>query len=327
MEGAIDGRTVSDTDRYAAPHADGAADPRGGCFGFEVRSRLSFEYLRTSGDEPLQIREREVELDGPPGDFMYEWNARPGERLRTSLYSSGDTYTLDVDTAGQFGIEPRRRRILIPALRPTARAPWREAIIWSTPIALCFMGPGRLSIHAASVDVGGQGLLLAAPGTFGKTTLGGAFLREGFRLLSDDVACCTVTDGPTVFPGPALLRLRPDVFEAVEFPGTRVADRTISKVSLTFDGPQRGDGRPIPLRGIVLLHKTEGDLTLAPVAPHEAVRDVLVLTSNVLLDQAQAFADVTALVNSTPVWRLDRRLAYDDLRRIVDLIATRCLRE
>jgi hypothetical protein len=299
---------------------------RGGCFGFEIRSPLSFEYLRTTGGDPLYVTERdEHQVHGSPGDFIYEWPAVPGQRVRTSLYSAGGAYALDVETAGWFEVEPRAGRIAVPKLGPTGRAPWREAIIWGTPIGLCFIAPGRLSLHAASVDVGGQGLLLAATGTFGKTTLAGAFLREGFRLLSDDVSCCTVGEVPQVFPGPALLRLRPDVFEAVEFPGTRLADRTVSKVSLTFDGPQRGDGRPIPLRGIVLLHKTEDDPTLTRVPSHEAVRDLLILASNMLVDQARAFEDVAGLVSAVPVWRLDRRLVFGDLPRVVDMIATTCV--
>jgi hypothetical protein len=77
----------------------------------------------------------------------------------------------------------------------------------------------------------------------------------------------------------------------------------------------------------VLLHKTEGEPTLSRMAPHEAVRDLLVLASNVLVDQAAAFGDVTALVNSVPVWRLDRRLDFEELPRVVDMVARTCIRQ
>jgi len=50
------------------------------------------------------------------------------------------------------------------------------------------------------VEVGGAGLLLGAPGTFGKTTLSGAFHNAGHRLLSDDIAACDVRGDPTVLP-------------------------------------------------------------------------------------------------------------------------------
>jgi hypothetical protein len=299
---------------------------RGGCFGFAVHSPLEFEYLRTTGATPLYIEERQTEDREPAEGLLYEWAARPAERLRTALYSRNGTHGLWVDTAGWFRIDRRVPEIDIPPLARLARPAWRETIIWGTPVALCFIGNGRLSIHAASVDVGGQGLLLAAPGTFGKTTLAGAFLREGHRVLSDDVSCCAVGTRVDVFPGPALLRLRRDVYERVEFPGTVVADRTAGKVSLSLQGRQRGPGTPLPLRGIVLLHRSEGEPRLARMEPHEAVRDLLVLASNVLLDQAVAFGDVTALVNAVPVWRLDRRLDFDELPRIVDMLATACVR-
>lgn len=71
MDGRIASRPIEDNSLNPAPDADTAADAKGGCFGFEVRSPLSFEYLRTSGDEPLYVSERETEFDGPPGDFLY----------------------------------------------------------------------------------------------------------------------------------------------------------------------------------------------------------------------------------------------------------------
>jgi hypothetical protein len=297
---------------------------RGGCFGFEIRSPLEFSYLRTSGATPLYIEERETEAQEPSDGLIYEWAARPDERLRTALYSRNGTHGLWVDTAGWFRIDRGGPEIVIPPLG-RARPAWRETIIWGTPIALCFIGPGRLSIHAASVDVDGHGLLLAAPGTFGKTTLAGAFLKEGHRMLSDDVTCCALGDEVEVFPGPAVLRLRRDVYERVEFPGTVVADETTAKVALSLQGAQRGSGAPLPLRGIVLLHKGEGAPNLTRVEPHEAVRDLLVLASNMLVDQAAAFGDVTALVNRVPVWRLDRRLNFDEMPRVVDMIARTCI--
>jgi len=302
---------------------------RGGCFGFEVRSPLQFEYLRTDGATPLYIEERDegdVEILEPSRGLVYEWAARAGERLRTALYAADGTHGLWVDTVGWFGIDRGVPEITAPPLAAAARPAWRETILWGTPIALCFIRPGRLSIHAASVEVDGQGLLLAAPGTFGKTTLAGGFLREGHRMLSDDVTCCALGDEVEILPGPAVLRLRRDVYERIEFPNTRVADRTATKVSLSLLGTQRGSGAPIPLRGIVLLHKTDGPPTLTPMDPSLAVRDLLVLASNVLLDQAQAFQDVAALVNAVPVWRLDRRLDFDELPRVVDMLANICVR-
>lgn len=299
---------------------------QGGIFGFEIRSPLEFAYLRTSGETPLYIEERETETQEPSEGLVYEWAARPEERLRTALYARNGTHGLWVDTAGWFRVDRGVPEIVIPPLG-RARPAWRETIIWGTPIALCFIGPGRLSIHAASVDVDNQGLLLAAPGTFGKTTLAGAFLKEGHRMLSDDVTCCALGDQVEVFPGPAVLRLRRDVYERVEFPGTVVADQTAAKVALSLQGRQRGAGAPLPLRGIVLLHKGEGAPTLTRMAPHEAVRDLLVLASNMLLDQAAAFGDVTTLVNSVPVWRLDRRLDFEELPRVVDMVARTCIRQ
>src|SRR5918994_7191763 len=95
--------------------------------------------------------------------------------------------------------------------------------MWGVPAMLCFMEQGYLPLHAASVDVGGEAVLLGAPGTFGKTTLAGAFHNANHRLLSDDISACGLGRQPVVFPGPALLRVRRDVFDRVDFPDTAAA--------------------------------------------------------------------------------------------------------
>ncbi|MGH2716586.1 MAG: hypothetical protein ACRDM7_22415, partial [Thermoleophilaceae bacterium] len=171
----------------------------------------------------------------------------------------------------------------------------------------------------------GGALLLAAPGTFGKTTLAGAFLRAGHRLLADDVTCCQASARPTVLPGPALLRVRHDVFERLTFPDTRRATETAGKVHLALEGPQRGSGSAIPLRGIVLLRRSQGEPAVERADPSEALRDLFALSFNRLVDRASCFERVGDLVRQVPAWYLDRRLDYADLPRTVERIVAACL--
>lgn len=190
---------------------------------------------------------------------------------------------------------------------------------------LCFMEQGYLPLHAASVDVGGAGLLLGAPGTFGKTTLSGAFHNAGHRLLSDDMSSCDIAGEPAVFPGPALLRLRRDVFDRVGFGDTQVAFGTQHRVALSINSSRRGDARPVRLRGIVLLRRPDGGTSLVRADPVEAIRDLLALCFRGVLDRERAFQEVASLVKAVPVWYLTRQMDYSELPAIVERIVSECV--
>jgi hypothetical protein len=234
---------------------------------------------------------------------------------------------------GWFKIDSHRPEISLPDLPSEATNPavrdqlmaWREASLWGLPAILCSMRRGSYPIHAASVDVGGSGLLLGAPGTFGKTTLAAAFLRAGHRLLSDDMACCDLGPDPTVLPGPAVVRLRRDVAEQLELPGTRFAFKTAPKIALAVEESGRGNGSPVPLRAIVLLHKSESGPKLTRADLPDAARDLFVLSPKAVIDPAGAFQDAVRLAETVPVWYLDRKLEMASLPELVDMIVEGCL--
>ena len=45
--------------------------------------------------------------------------------------------------------------------------------------------------------------------------LAAGFLRTGHRVLSEDLVCCRSGAEPMVVPGPATIRIRPDVYERI----------------------------------------------------------------------------------------------------------------
>jgi hypothetical protein len=243
-----------------------------------------------------------------------------------------------IDGAGCFDIDARRSSIAVPKLDERRLVEglslgvsqaqvlaWREVNTLGVPTMLCFMEQGYLPLHAASVDIGGSGVLLGAPGTFGKTTLSGAFHTAGHRLLSDDISSCGVSQEPVVFPGPALLRIRRDVFERVDFRDTEVAFESPLRVTLALDPSRRGDARPVPLRGIVLLRRSAGAMSLVRADPADAVRDLFNLCFTGNVDRARAFQEVATLVGAVPVWYLARQLDYGELSAVVEKIATECV--
>jgi hypothetical protein len=267
-----------------------------------------------------------------------EWPARDG-RADTRLYRDESGAHMWIDGAGCFDIDPRKPSIAVPKLDERRLVEglssgvteahvvaWREVNTLGVPTMLCFMEQGFLPLHAASVDVEGSAILLGAPGTFGKTTLSGAFHSAGHRLLSDDISSCGVSQEPVVFPGPSLLRIRRDVFERVDFRDTEIAFESPQRVTLALDASRRGDAGPVPLRGVVLLRRSEGAMSLVRADPTEAVRDLFNLCFTGNVDRARAFQEVATLVSAVPVWYLARQLDYGEMPAVVEKIATECVR-
>jgi hypothetical protein len=303
-----------------------------------IRSGLPFRYLRHGPGVALTVKEAAATDGESGGDLVMEWPGQ-GASGGSRLYRQGTDFRFWIDGPGWFDVDPTLPSITAPQLPSLTRraevAPgvpevellaWREAPMWGVPAMLCFMEQSYLPLHAASVDVGGAGLLLGAPGTFGKTTLAGAFHNAGYRLLSDDISACALPPDPVVFPGPALLRVRRDVFDRVDFPDTESAFENPFRVGLAIDESRRGDSRPVKLRGIVLLRRPGDKLSLTPAEPVEAIRDLLALCFRGVLDRGRAFQEVATLVDAVPVWYLTREFDYIGLPSVVDRIVGECFR-
>jgi hypothetical protein len=295
------------------------------CFGYLVRSKLPLDFLRKGDGKsiPLDVIEA-AEADQEPLEApVMEWTDQSG-RTFGRLYPVDAQYLVWMDGVGSFRVDPAFPAITVPRL---SSGPRREARLWGVPTALCLMARGDLLLHAAAVDVDGSALILAAPGRYGKTTLGSAFLQAGHRLLSEDTTCFQLSPVPSVVPGPALLRVRPDVYERLELPGTRMVARDPERVFLALDEAARGDGAPVPIAGVVFLRRADDVAWLERVPPHKALPDLWTLGFKFPTDEdrTRCFQGIAELAAQVPIWNLYRRLSFDELPAVVDRIALTCV--
>jgi len=292
----------------------------GSCFAFEVRSDLSFAFLRGGSGDPLEVVE--APDPGPPsGEPLIRWDPKPDHPFEARLHADGDGYRFWVRDVGTYDVRPADRRIAIPA--GAAPIP-REERLWGIPTVLCFLDRGDHSLHAGAVDVGGAAVAFGAPGRHGKTTLASAFVAAGYRLLSEDSTCLRPGAVPEVLPGPAMLRVRPDSYARLEIPGADVLLTEPDRVHLALDPATRGGSDPVPLAGLVMLRThDEPSIDLTPVPPDQAIQDLWTLSFHPPTDEGRAacFERITALATTVPIWNLTRRLRYDDLADVIDAIA------
>jgi hypothetical protein len=299
----------------------------GSVYGYAVRSSVELVYLRAgSFGDPLTIDVAEPAAD-PVGEPAFRWEPREGQEFSGRLWLGGDRYRLLSDREGWFEIDPDRPWIGVPAdTSPLVR----ERRIWGIPAVLCFIRRGDVSLHAAAVEIDGAAVLLAAPGRFGKTTLSAGFLRAGHRVLSEDISCCRPGERPSVFPGPAVLRLRRDVYRRLSLPGVRPVAEELDRIHLTFDAESRGGGDPLPIRSIVLLRKNEdgGSTRMEPVPPTRALPDLWALAWRLpeTADVVRCFDGVTQLASAVPVFNLHRTLSFETLDEVVGAIVETCSR-
>ena len=301
----------------------GSLPSRGSLFGFEVRSSLTFNYLRRGAGDPLTVTETDRLVPGN-GDPLLTWPLRTDNPFEGRLYEHNGGYVLWTNDAGWFGITPEPASIAMAGRVDRAQ---REARMWGIPAMLCIIARGDVPVHASAVEVGGQALLFAAPRQHGKTTLAAAFLVAGHRVLSEDMSCLRPEPLPYVLPGPALLRVRPDTYRRLSLPATYPVVHHPDRVHLALEDARRGDADPVPLRGIVFLREASGTPRVEPVDTTAALPDLWALSFKLPTDigRAHSFQAISALAGRVGLWNLYRELSYEQLPRVVDDVVSTCL--
>ena len=160
-------------------------------FGFRIRSQTPLRFLRSGGGaETLDVTVAPEPRSRPATPPLVEWTFRgPDREVRCTLYQIQRAFELWASDMGAYHIDPTVGRIEMPE---SDDALMREQRMWGVPAALCCMHRGDLPLHAAAVEIESRAVVIAAPGRHGKTTLALAFQRHGYRVLTEDLACCSV---------------------------------------------------------------------------------------------------------------------------------------
>jgi hypothetical protein len=292
------------------------------CFGFEVNGPVELRFLRFGRGEPLEVRTHENGAASPGERLILDWEARPDRPFGARLFRSGRRYRLWISDGGWFVIDPYAPAIEVPAAEEPVR---REARLWGVPALLCALHRGVLPLHAAAVEVDGAAVLLAAPRAVGKTTLAAGFARAGFRILSEDVAWLQVGDSFAAVPGPATLRLRPDVAAALEVPGSVPVAEDGDRVHLALVETGRGDCAPVPLKAVLLLRPGEPEIRVRRTIAQTALRDLWPLAFRIPVEPLvrSSFSTIADLVAGAPVFDLSYPCSLETLDATVEAIASR----
>jgi hypothetical protein len=287
------------------------------CMGFAIRSTLEFQTLRSGGGTPLEV----TSWSGPDptGEELVTWRARPTNPFHGRLLRSGAQYAFWASDAGWFVIDPAIPRI---AVEDPEFSLLTELRMFGVPASLCASSVGDIALHASSVEIDGQAILLAGPSMHGKTTLAAGFAARGHRLLGEDTARCSLSPTIAAYPGPSVVRLRSDVASHIDIADAMQRPMPNGRVSLLLNADQRGDGAPVPLRAIMLLRSSAEEVSLKPTRSASAARDIFALSFLLPTQEHRAanFSLAAEIVSHAEVLDLARPLTLGSMDRVVDVV-------
>lgn len=126
---------------------------------------------------------------------------------------------MDVANVGTYLIENGNRIVFAPEPGMRPDAPDVRLFLLGGALGYLCHQRGVLPIHASAVEIDGRAVLFTGISGAGKSTLADAFLRNGHRMLSDDVAPIELTGGSArILPSIARIRLWPDSAEHAGWP-------------------------------------------------------------------------------------------------------------
>jgi hypothetical protein len=226
----------------------------------------------------------------------------------------------------EFSISPNGRRIACRALNGVSRETFQTYLL-SQVLSCALLRQGIEPLHATVVVIRGQAVAFLGNCGYGKSSLGAAFLRAGYPILTDDMLVTSLPDRrhPTVIahPGPSRIKLFPGIAGTLlghrRRRGARLNPGT-NKLIIPLSGREHW-GRAVPLRAIYVLRppapgRASRPVTIRPLAPRRACLDLIANTFNTIMTEparlARQFKRAARLAAAVPMKSLSypRSLAH-----------------
>lgn len=184
-------------------------------YGVSVRSRWKLPYPECRKAGPP-----DVELDEGSSQFFEEAAREAAQQpveedwFEHTRLDDGSTYLRWLELY-EFLVSSDGRRIVgrpLPGISPESFHLY--LLNGALPVSLLKLGFDPL--HATGVAVNGKTVGFLGKSGYGKSTLGGAFLQEGYPVLTDDLLVLKKdAEGFSAYPGPPRIKLIPQVARVV----------------------------------------------------------------------------------------------------------------
>jgi len=223
-----------------------------GLYGFRLSSCLELPCGRAPGEGPP-----DVEIFSAPERFFRK--AAASERYGSASWyhhaplADGSVY-LRWGRLFEFLVSADGRRIACHPLADGSAEAF-HTYLSSQVLSFALVKQGIEPLHATTLVADGAAFGLLGSSGHGKSTLAAAFLTRGCRLLTDDLLVVRPDGaGYRAFPGPARIKLFPEIARAVlgETAAGVPMNNLTPKMILPL-GRRRYCSTPVPLRALYLL--------------------------------------------------------------------------
>ncbi|MFO7926259.1 MAG: hypothetical protein ACQET5_07105 [Halobacteriota archaeon] len=184
---------------------------------------------------------------------------------------------------------------------------------------------GHFVLHASVVDVDGSAVAFLGESGQGKTTTAMAFLLEGYRVLSDDVATIAFgDDGPAVRSGYPAIKLDPAVVDRFDVPVGEPREISDARERHFYPLPYEQPSEPVRLERSYVLEDAER-FEIADFRPEMRMMKLIenTYTAGLLSDDATAvsnFGQCAELAAAIDVKHLRRPRDLEELPRLVERV-------
>ena len=239
-----------------------------------------------------------------------------------SYHITPDIVYLRWDTIGNFRMTAGREITVMPD--PGVSDELIRGFIIGSGLGATLYLRGQLVLHASAVAGDHGAVAFIGESGWGKSTLAAALHARGFRMVADDLVVIDQLDGRhVVYPGLPEFRLWPDSIaslgvEDAHLPRVHPSqDKRIRRVQANI---QRD---PVRLQRLYILGYGD-EHEIVPLKPAVSALELVCFTYGVEVFHAiaprQHFLHCTALAQTVPVLRLQRRMAFESLTDLIDLL-------
>jgi hypothetical protein len=256
------------------------------------------------------------------------FRAAPAKRFSFRPLSNGSTYfhykdrfefLLSADSSDIVG-------------RPIGDFPWEgfQTYFLGQMLSFALLGHGIESIHGTTLVVGGVGVSFLGNSAYGKSTLGGAFLQAGHRLLSDDLLVTEETaDGFVALPGIPRIKLYERVSQVLlpDTSGGKPMNQDHCPKMIYRIGATQFSG-PVPLKALYVLaspkdvaHAQLKEVRIEPIPGSAGFIELIRNSFNAVIATQERLASqfewTSRLIAKVPVKRLSYPRVMDILPSVV----------
>lgn len=302
-------------------------------YGLLVRSQIPLPMPQQTSSGPVRL-----ELIGAPDSLVappvFLNGGSPGKDdwFHHLKLDNGESY-LQWPRLGEFWISPDGRHVICRAFDGTSRETFHTYLI-PQAVSCALVKQGIEPLHATAAVVDGEAVGFLGNCGYGKSSLGAAFLKAGFPLLTDDLLVIS-EGGPhggrlVAHPGPARIKLFPEIEERLlggTREGARLNPETYKRILPLSDHEHCPD--TVPLKALYVLRppstsRASRRVSIRTLSPRHACLELIANTFNLIITDrdrlSRQFRWASVLAGAIPVKSLSYPRKLAQAGRLVDTI-------